>query len=131
MNDEFVSNMHQVDPQGKSWRSGAKVEKRPLRQWYLKTTAFAKDLYEGLDDPTLKDWRDIVKIQKNWIGKPDGVKFDFQIQDERRQKLSVWTDKPELIEHTSFILVTNDHLLANMDLAVDEGKNLVDLEFYF
>jgi len=51
----------QVDENGRSWRSGAKVERRPLMQWVFRSTAFSKDLYEGLDDPSLYNWRDITK----------------------------------------------------------------------
>jgi len=92
--DQTVLADEQVDAQGRSWRSGAKVEKRPLKQWFLRSTQFSKQLYEGLDDPALEDWRDIVKIQQNWIGKCDGVRFQFQLSDGGESKLSVWTSSP-------------------------------------
>ena len=52
--DATVLADEQVNPEGRSWRSGATVEKRPLTQWFLKTTDFSKSLLEGLDDPTLE-----------------------------------------------------------------------------
>ncbi len=52
-------NECQVDDYGRSWRSGALVEKKPLRQWFIRTTSFAKELYEGLEDPSLENWRDV------------------------------------------------------------------------
>ena len=58
-----------VDAEGRSWRSGAVVEKRPLTQWFLKTTNFSQSLLEGLEDPSLEDWRDVIKLQQHWIGR--------------------------------------------------------------
>ena len=66
--DKTVLADEQVDSNGCSWRSGAKVEKKLLKQWFVKTTAFAKQLLEGLDNPTLQDWRDIINLQRHWIG---------------------------------------------------------------
>ncbi|KAI5709012.1 hypothetical protein M8J76_008127 [Diaphorina citri] len=77
--DNTVLADEQVDEQGMSWRSGARVEKRRLSQWFIRTTRLAKDLYEGLSDPVLQDWKDIVNLQKHWIGEPNGVGFEFQI----------------------------------------------------
>jgi len=59
--DQTVLADEQVDENGCSWRSGAMVERRPLSQWFFRTTAFSKALYEGLDDPSLYNWRDITK----------------------------------------------------------------------
>jgi hypothetical protein len=58
-----ITLVDQVDSQGRSWRSGAQVERRPLRQWFLRTTQFSRDLYDNLDDPSLVNWRDITTIQ--------------------------------------------------------------------
>ena len=69
----------QVDESGHSWRSGALVEKKLLKQWFIRTTEFAKDLLEGLNDSILHDWRDILKIQKHWIGDCLGVNFNLNI----------------------------------------------------
>ena len=77
--DQTVLADEQVDTEGRSWRSGAKVVKKNLKQWFFRTTEFSKDLYDGLDDPKLKDWRDIKKIQQHWIGECTGVKFHFEV----------------------------------------------------
>lgn len=85
-----------------------------MKQWFVRTTRFAKDLLEGLDDSILHDWRDIIKLQRHWIGECDGVSFDFKIVDgsNRDEFLSLWTSRPEYIEHAKFIAVSKDHILS-------------------
>lgn len=103
----------QVDENGHSWRSGAKIEKKLLKQWFIRTTKFAKDLYDGLNDSQLEDWRDIIKLQKHWIGECTGVTFDFAIVgNDVNDKISVWTEKPHLILHAKFIAVTENSKLS-------------------
>lgn len=51
-----------------------------MKQWFIRTTKFAKELYEGLNDSVLQDWRDIIKLQKHWIGECNGVSFDFKVK---------------------------------------------------
>ena len=58
------------------------MEKKLLKQWFIRTTKFAKLLYEGLDASILHDWRDIIKLQKHWIGECNGVNFDFRLLNE-------------------------------------------------
>ncbi|XP_059613088.1 leucine--tRNA ligase, mitochondrial [Phlebotomus argentipes] len=116
--DETVLADEQVDENGCSWRSGAKVEKRLLRQWFIRTTRFAKELLEGLDNPILEDWRDIVKLQKHWIGDCNGYSFDFAVVSHQADQqppistISVWTQKPELVKMSSFVAISKNHPLA-------------------
>ena len=77
--DQTVLADEQVDGEGRSWRSGALVEKKPLKQWFFRTTAFAESLYSGLDDPSLVNWRDIIAAQKNWLGAPSGTKLELSV----------------------------------------------------
>ncbi|XP_014674177.1 PREDICTED: probable leucine--tRNA ligase, mitochondrial [Priapulus caudatus] len=110
--DETVLADEQVDEEGKSWRSGAKVERRPLRQWYIRTTAYSKQLLDGLD--TLKDWRDIVNLQKHWIGECNGCNIDFRVEldgEELADGLTVHTLHPEMLFGVSHIYVKSEHLL--------------------
>lgn len=109
--DQTVLADEQVDENGRSWRSGAKVEKKFLQQWFIKTTNFAKDLLNGLDDELLQDWRDIIKLQKHWIGDCDGVKFEFKIVDSD-QCLTLWTSNPEYIEQVKFLALSDSHIIA-------------------
>jgi leucyl-tRNA synthetase len=77
--DETVLANEQVSPSGHSWRSGARVEKLEIEQWFFRITAFKEQLLEDLE--TLKDtWPErVCAMQKNWIGKSIGssVKFPF------------------------------------------------------
>ena len=77
--DQTVLADEQVDGEGRSWRSGALVEKKPLKQWFFRTTAFAESLYSGLEDPSLVNWKDIIAAQKNWLGAPSGTKLEMSV----------------------------------------------------
>ncbi|XP_053592881.1 leucine--tRNA ligase, mitochondrial isoform X1 [Microplitis demolitor] len=120
--DKTVLADEQVDHDGKSWRSGAKVEKKLLRQWFIRTTALAKSLFDGLDDPMLKEWRDIIKIQKHWIGDCNGTSMDFKLvfdspdDADKPDTFNIWTDKPEFIEHAKFVSVSRDNFLAKSQI---------------
>lgn len=123
----------QVDENGCSWRSGAKVERKLLRQWFVRTTKFAKQLLAGLDDAILHDWRDVIKVQRHWIGECDGVSFDFNViisrnggdggcQNEKMDFVTLWTSTPEHVKHCKFVAVTNNHILAKSS-EIGSGSN--------
>ncbi|KAJ9592009.1 hypothetical protein L9F63_001448, partial [Diploptera punctata] len=113
--DQTVLADEQVDDKGCSWRSGAKVQKKLFKQWFIRTTTFAKSLWDGLDDPILKDWRDITILQKHWIGDCNGTRFEFELEDGtsnvKMRTLSVFTHKPEHVTSASFIAVPQGSLL--------------------
>lgn len=116
--DQTVLANEQVDANGCSWRSGAKVEKKLLKQWFIRSTKFAKQLYDGLDDPMLEDWDEIKKIQKHWIGQPNGYSFSLELfhlnenhSATQLKNIKVWTDKPEELCHPGFIAIKTDHPL--------------------
>lgn len=109
--DKTVLADEQVDANGCSWRSGAKVEKKLLKQWFIKTTAFAQQLLEGLDDPTLRDWRDIINLQRHWIGECDG--YGFQLLTSGASFLRVWTAQPEYLKDpNAFVVLKTNHYLC-------------------
>lgn len=115
--DETVLADEQVDAAGRSWRSGAKVVKKKLKQWFIRTTRFSKALFDGLDDPELKDWRDIIKIQKNWIGICDGINMDFEILG-MDQNLTVWLKDPEFIDQGQFIAIKKNSFWDGTKISV-------------
>jgi leucyl-tRNA synthetase len=86
----------QVDANGKSWRSGAVVERRALEQWFIRTTGFANELAEGLaQEPVKSGWPENVRaMQANWIGKKDGHLVSFEVAGARR--IRVFTDRMAL-----------------------------------
>jgi len=76
--DRTVLANEQVDDQGRSWRSGALVEKKQLDQWYLRITRYAEQLLAGLDSLPL--WPEQVKrMQRAWIGRSTGTLVTFNI----------------------------------------------------
>jgi leucyl-tRNA synthetase len=115
--DETVLADEQIDEKGCSWRSGAVVQKRYLKQWYIRTTAYSKALLDGLQQVDADMWRDIINLQAHWIGKCDGIRLEFQLRDsgghELPSNLSVFTRTPEAIYGLSHICVANNHYLCD------------------
>ncbi|XP_014246119.1 probable leucine--tRNA ligase, mitochondrial isoform X2 [Cimex lectularius] len=116
----------QVDSKGRSWRSGAIVEKKMLKQWFIRTTNFAEDLYEGLNDPNLKDWRDIINLQKHWIGECTGADFYFYIDDSKGNRIpvTVWVEKPEHMSKAAFLSVSSKSVLGSEILKNYQNEKL-------
>src|SRR6476469_9986651 len=113
-----LANEQVID--GKGWRSGAPVERRKLSQWFLKITAFADDLLDGLGE--LEDWPDKVRLmQENWIGKSRGLQFRFALAETIGgvDVVEVFTTRPDTIFGASFIAVAADHPLAQAVAADD------------
>ncbi len=95
---------------GKGWRSGALVEKRDIEQWFLKITDYAQELLDDLDK--LDQWPEqVVAMQRNWIGRSEGIQMHFAIQgwDER---LSVFTTRPDTLMGVSYVAVAAEHPIA-------------------
>ena len=107
-----LANEQVID--GRGWRSGALVEKKKLNQWFLKITAFADDLLEGLE--TLDQWPDKVRLmQENWIGKSKGLRCTFNFVDSP-DGIDVFTTRPDTMFGASFVAIAADHPVA-LDLA--------------
>jgi len=106
-----LANEQVID--GRGWRSGALVERRKLDQWFLKITAFADELLDGLG--TLDHWPDKVRLmQENWIGKSQGLRFRFKLDRPAggMEALEVFTTRPDTIFGSSFAAVSPDHSIA-------------------
>ena len=106
--------------EGRGWRSGALVERKKLPGWFLKVTKYANELLDDLDK--LSGWpNSVVAMQKKWLGKSTGMLLDFIIQD-KRQKLQIYTTRPETLFGASFCALAIEHPLtlelakANKDL---------------
>ncbi|GAB6021672.1 hypothetical protein CHUAL_004254 [Chamberlinius hualienensis] len=122
--DQTVLADEQVDENGRSWRSGAKIEKKLLKQWFLKTTQFSKALSDGLSDPMLEDWRDIISIQKHWIGDCNGTWFTFKLENSETNSINVWTKNPEAIFGAAFIAIAPHNPISFQHNSCDEDHKL-------
>jgi leucyl-tRNA synthetase len=112
-----LANEQVID--GKGWRSGAPVERRKLNQWFLKITAFADELLDGLEH--LEAWPDKVRLmQENWIGRSRGLKFRFKVAGTD-DTLEVFTTRPDTLFGASFAAIAADHPLAER-LAADNPQ---------
>ncbi|MER3434257.1 MAG: leucine--tRNA ligase [Leptolyngbya sp. ERB_1_1] len=104
--DQTVLANEQVDADGRSWRSGAKVERKLLRQWFLKITDYAEQLLADLDK--LSGWPDRVKLmQANWIGKSTGAQVTFKT--EVGGEIVVFTTRPDTLFGASFMVLSPEH----------------------
>ncbi|KFN41405.1 leucyl-tRNA synthetase [Arenimonas oryziterrae DSM 21050 = YC6267] len=103
-----LANEQVID--GRGWRSGAIVEKREIPQWFLKITAYAQELLDGLD--TLSGWPDAVKtMQRNWIGRSEGLEINFAVDGEA-EPLTVFTTRPDTLMGVTYVAVAAEHPLA-------------------
>jgi leucyl-tRNA synthetase len=135
--DQTVLANEQVDGEGRSWRSGALVEKRKLRQWFLKITAYADQLLDDL--PQLEGWPERVRtMQANWIGRSTGAELHFAVIDgegqPRGEQITVFTTRPDTLFGVSYVVLAPEHPLvaslttAEHQLAVEAFCDLVKNE---
>jgi leucyl-tRNA synthetase len=114
--DQTVLANEQVDSEGKSWRSGAIVEKKLLRQWFLKITDYAEELLQNLDK--LPGWPERVRtMQANWIGKSTGARVVFKT--ESGDALPVFTTRPDTLWGATFMVLSPEHPLVEKLTAPD------------
>ena len=142
--DQTVLANEQVDAEGRSWRSGAKVEKRELEQWFFRITAYAERLLNDLDK--LEDWPERVKLmQRNWIGKSEGAEVEFSVlssqfsvgdadsESTQNSKLKtqnsvikVFTTRPDTLWGATFMVLAPEHPLV-AQLTTPERRAEVDV----
>lgn len=107
---------------GKSKEGGFPVEKRPLRQWVLKITAYADQLIQDLN---LVDWPEsLKKLQVNWIGRSEGAEISFQVK-ESNEKISVFTTCPHTLFGATYVVLAPEHPLVNK-ITKEKNKKEVD-----
>ncbi|HEY9891209.1 MAG TPA: leucine--tRNA ligase [Candidatus Sericytochromatia bacterium] len=121
--DQTVLANEQVDSQGRSWRSGAIVERKLLRQWFFKITDYAEELLNDLDK--LSGWPERVKLmQANWIGKSVGAYLEFPIIG-LAEKIGVFTTRPDTVYGVSYVVLAPEHPLTQIVTTTDQ-KAAVD-----
>ncbi|MBH0348399.1 leucine--tRNA ligase [Bacillus tropicus] len=108
--------------EGKSERGGHPVERRPMRQWMLKITAYGDRLLEDLDE---LDWPESLKdMQRNWIGRSEGAEVHFNI-DGTDEKFTVFTTRPDTLFGASYCVLAPEHALV-ADITTAEQKEAVE-----
>jgi leucyl-tRNA synthetase len=110
-----LANEQVVD--GRGWRSGAVVERRSIPQWFLKITAYAEELLQGLD--RLEGWPDAVKtMQRNWIGRSEGAEFEMTVcdrdgaPDPAGHSVRVFTTRPDTSFGMTYAVLAPEHPLV-------------------
>jgi leucyl-tRNA synthetase len=103
-----LANEQVID--GRGWRSDALVERREIPQWFMKITAYADELLDELD--RMPGWPDSVKtMQRNWIGRSEGVELSFDVEGED-EPLTVFTTRPDTLIGVTYMAVAAEHPLA-------------------
>ena len=120
-NDETVLANEQVH-EGCCWRCDTPVEQKEIPQWFIKITDYAEQLLGGLDQ--LPQWPDMVKtMQRNWIGRSEGVEITFDVADTA-EKVAVYTTRPDTFYGVSYLGIAAAHPLA--DLAAEKNPELAE-----
>ena len=113
-NDEVVN--------GVSERGGHPVEKKKMRQWYLRITDYADRLLEGLETVDFSD--SMKEMQRNWIGKSEGAEMEFSVRSHE-SGVKVYTTRPDTIFGVDFIVLAPEHELVK-EITSAAQKNAVD-----
>jgi len=118
--DKTVLANEQVE-NGHCWRCGSEVEKKALKQWFFKITAYADRLAKDLDNV---DWSDAIKsMQRNWIGRSKGAHISFMI-DGTTEKLDVFTTRPDTLYGVTFMVIAPEHPLAATITTADHKQQV-------
>ena len=134
--DQTVLANEQVDSEGRSWRSGAMVERKLLKQWFLKITDYAEQLLQDLDK--LTGWPERVKtMQANWIGKSVGAYLEFPVVG-MKEKIAVFTTRPDTVYGVTYLVLAPEHPLTpqvtteeqreTVNAFIEEIKNESEIE---
>ncbi|WLR41165.1 leucine--tRNA ligase [Bacillus carboniphilus] len=115
-----LANEEVID--GKSERGGHPVERRPMKQWMLKITAYADRLLEDLEEV---DWPESIKdMQRNWIGRSEGAQVTFQV-NQHEQTFEVFTTRPDTLFGATYAVLAPEHPLVDL-IVSDEQKEEVE-----
>ena len=110
-----LANEQVID--GRGWRSDALVERREIPQWFMKITDYADELLDELD--RMPGWPESVKtMQRNWIGRSEGVELSFNVDGEN-EPLTVYTTRPDTLMGVTYMAVAAEHPLAKKSAAAN------------
>lgn len=115
-----LANEEVID--GKSERGGHPVERRPMKQWMLKITAYADRLLEDLEE---LDWPESIKeMQRNWIGRSEGAEVTFTL-DGHAGEITVFTTRPDTLFGATYMVLAPEHKLVN-EITTEEQREAVE-----
>lgn len=115
-NDQTVLANEQVED-GCCWRCDTPVEQKKIPQWFIKITEYAQELLDDLD--TLDGWPEMVKtMQRNWIGRSEGVELSFVVNGEEAP-LEVYTTRPDTLMGVTYVAIAAGHPLAEKAAATN------------
>ncbi|MBP3949827.1 leucine--tRNA ligase [Bacillus suaedae] len=118
-----LANEEVID--GKSERGGHPVERRPMKQWMLKITAYADRLLEDLEE---LDWPESIKdMQRNWIGRSEGAEVTFKVDGYQNEEVKVFTTRPDTLFGATYMVLAPEHKLVNIITSEDQKQ---DVETY-
>ena len=104
-NDQTVLANEQVE-NGHCWRCGTEVEKKKMKQWFFKITAYADELLDEIDQ---LDWPEKIKtMQKNWIGRSEGANVKFEVKDQE-DTIDIFTTRLDTICGATFLVLAPEH----------------------
>ncbi|MBR0431616.1 leucine--tRNA ligase [Candidatus Saccharibacteria bacterium] len=119
--DQTVLANEQVE-NGHCWRCGCEVEKKKMKQWFFKITAYADELLADIDQ---LDWPEKIKtMQRNWIGRSEGAEVDFAVKGSS-SKIKVFTTRPDTLFGATFLVLAPEHPLT-IKLTTKETKSAVE-----
>lgn len=114
-----LANEEVID--GKSERGGHPVERRPMKQWMLKITAYADRLIEDLDD---LDWPESIKdMQRNWVGRSEGAQLTFKVEGTEHS-FKAFTTRPDTIFGATYAVLAPEHPLVK-ELTTEDKRQEV------
>ncbi|KAI1376462.1 leucyl-tRNA synthetase [Hypoxylon crocopeplum] len=125
--DNTVLANEQVDADGRSWRSGAKIVQRELEQWFFHITKFKEMLLQDLEKLSEDDaWPErVLAMQKNWLGRTEGAYYEFPVHTDdgtiESQKLKIYTTRPETIFAAQFIALSPHSSIVQQIARGDES----------
>lgn len=109
-NEQVINN--------RCWRCDSAIEYKKISQWFIKITNYTEELLNGLNN--LKNWpKEVKKMQKNWIGRTEGIEIKFKISNEKNQiknikirELYIYTTQPEILMGVTYIAISPTHKLS-------------------
>ena len=119
--DKTVLANEQVE-NGKCWRCGHEVEKKKMKQWFFKITAYADELLRDIDHV---EWPERIKTaQKNWIGRSEGAEIAFTVEGKQTE-ITVFTTRPDTLFGATFLVLAPEHPLIKT-LVNDDTREQVE-----